>query len=217
MTISILLADDHQIMCEGLTNLLEKQSDMKVIAVADNGRIAVKLTQELRPNVVIMDVIMPSLNGIEATRQINTKYNSIKVIALSMHSDRRFVAKMLCAGASGYVLKECAFKELIQAIHTVLADKIYLSPQITQIVTKEYVNYMSNVKSISFPVLTAREREVLQLMAEGKTTKEIAGFLYVSPKTIEVHRKNMMDKLNIHSIAGLIKYAISEGLTSLET
>ena len=215
MSIKILLADDHQIICDGLSNLLEKQPDMEVIAVVDNGRKAVRLAKEMKPDVVIMDVTMPDLNGIEATRQISAEISSVKVIALSMHSDRRFVAKMLCAGASGYVLKECALKELVEAIHAVVTNRRYLSSKVAEIVTEEYIRQLPEADSSPYCNLTAREREVLQLMSEGKTTKKIASCLYVSVKTVEVHRKNIMDKLNIHNIAGLIKYAIREGLTSL--
>lgn len=217
MTIRILLADDHKIMCDGLRNLLESQSGIEVIAVAENRRDAVKLARELKPDVVIMDVSMPNLNGIEATRQIIAESNTIRVIALSMHSDKRFVVDMLKAGAAGYLLKESAFKELVIAVRAVVNHKTYLSSRIAEIATHDYVHHLSKCFSQVSSSITAREREVLQLLAEGKNTKEIASCLYVSVKTVEVHRKNIMDKLNIRNIAGLIKYAIREGLTSLET
>jgi len=217
VSIKIILADDHKIMREGLRYLLEKQPGLEVIAEADNGRMTVKLVRELRPNVVIMDITMSDLNGIEATRQIMAELPDVKIIGLSMHSDRRFVAEMLRAGASGYLLKDCAFKELVSAVNAVFANKTPLSAKIAEIVTKEYVDYLLTSKSPPLSILTAREREVLQLLAEGKTTKQIASCLYVSAKTIEAHRRQIMDKLNIHSIAGITKYAVREGLTSIET
>jgi DNA-binding NarL/FixJ family response regulator len=177
----------------------------------------VKLAQKLKPDVVIMDITMPDLNGIEATYQIMAELPNVKVIALSMHSDRRFVVGMLKAGASGYLLKDCAFDELIHTVHTVVSNRIYLTPGITDIVVDDYLRQMSTTNSSVTSVLTAREREVLQLLAEGKTTKQIADHLYLSVKTIETHRRQIMLKLDIHSIAELTKYAIREGLTPLET
>ena len=217
MTIRVLLVDDHEIMCDGLKSLLGEHYDMEVVAMANDGRNALKLALEFEPHVVIMDIAMPDLNGIEATRQIIAGLPNVKVIALSMHSDRRFISKMLRVGASGYILKDCAGRELVHAIRTVIANHTYLSSKISEIVTEDYVHYLVKEEFPTSKFLTPREREVLQLFAEGKTTKEIASSLYVSMKTVEVHRKNIMDKLNIHSIAGLIKYAIREGLTFLET
>lgn len=216
MSIKILLADDHQIIREGLRSLLEKQPDMEVVAEAQDGLTTVRLVQKINPDLVIMDIGMPGMNGIDATRQIIGEHNKVKVIALSMHSDRRFVLEMLKAGASGYLLKDSAFEELISAIHTVMANQPYLSPRITDIVVKEYLHHLPNGESTAFTVLTKREREVLQLLAEGKTTKQIAFSLSVSVKTIETHRQQLMEKLRLHSIAELTKYAIREGLTSLE-
>lgn len=217
MTIKIIIADDHQIVRQGLSTLLAKESDMEVVAEADNGRIAVQLTRELAPQVVIMDVNMPDLNGIEATRQILNHSPGIKVIALSMHTDRRFVVNMLKAGASGYLLKDCAFEELSQAIRLVMANKTYLSPGVSDIVIKDYVQGLSTPRASAYSVLTNREREVLQLMAEGRSTSQIAEHLHISVKTVETHRQQIMHKLGIHNIAELTKYAIREGLTSLET
>jgi two-component system response regulator NreC len=217
MTIKILIADDHKIVRDGLRMLVEKQPDMVVVGEAENGRKAVHLALKMVPDVVIMDVTMADLNGIEATRQIHKGQSQIKLIALSMHSDRRFVAGMLEAGASGYLLKDCAFEELALAIQGVMSDRIYLSPEISDIVIREYVHKLSPKPSSAYANLTAREREVLQLLAEGKSTKQIAVSLNVSIKTIESHRSRIMDKLNIHSIAELTKYALREGLTSLET
>ncbi len=216
MNIRIIIADDHQIVRQGLSTLLAKEPDMEVVAEAENGRKAVQLTKEMSPHVVIMDVNMPDLNGIEATRQILHANPGVRVIALSMHTDRRFVVNMLKAGASGYLLKDCAFEELAQAIRLVMANKTYLSPGVSDIVIKDYVQGLSAPGSSAFSVLTAREREVLQLMAEGKSTSQIAEHLHISVKTVETHRQQVMHKLGIHSIAELTKYAIREGLTSLD-
>ena len=216
MKIKILLADDHKIVREGIRTLIEKQPGLEVIGEADSGRTALKLTLELKPDVVIMDVTMPDLNGIEATRQIHSEIPSVKVIALSMHSDKRLVAGILMAGASGYLLKEdCDSVELARAIQAVATNQIYLSPKISEVVVKDYVRQLSTAVSSPFSILTPREREVLQLLAEGKSTKEIASSLHVSVKTIETHRNKIMLKLDIRSIAELTKYAIRERLTPL--
>jgi len=218
MGIRILIADDHQIVRQGLRTLLEKEPDLEVVAEAEDGRATVRMVRELTPEVVIMDVAMPDLNGIEATRQIVSEFPGIKVIALSMYADRRFVVNMLKAGASGYLLKDCAFEELTRAIRLVMAHKTYLSPGVTDIVVKDYMQGTpATTKHSVFSALTPREREVLQLMAEGKSTSQIAERLHVSVKTIETHRQQVMNKLNIHSVAELTKYAIREGLTTLET
>jgi DNA-binding NarL/FixJ family response regulator len=216
MGIRILLADDHKIVRDGLRALIEKQPDMEVVAEAADGRAAVHMAKELSPDVVIMDISMPDLNGIEAARQIVVESPRVKVITLSMHSDSRFVKEVFKVGASGYLLKECAFDELSNAIHTVIADQIYLSPHITHVVLNDYLSKVPMTEASVFSILTAREREVLQLMAEGKTTKEIAYALDLSVKTVEAHRQKIMEKSNIHSVAELTKYAIREGLTSLE-
>jgi DNA-binding NarL/FixJ family response regulator len=197
MSTKVLIADDHQIMREGLRAMLEKEYDLTVVGEADNGRMTLRLARELAPDVIIMDVAMPDLNGIEATRQIIAELPSVKIIALSMHDDRRFVLNMLKAGAAGYMLKDCAFKDLAKAIRAVRANKTYLSDE-----------------SSAFQLLSPREREVLQLIAEGKTSPKIAELLHISVKTVETHRQQIMVKLKIKSIAELTKYAIREGLTS---
>ena len=216
MRIKIILADDHQIVRQGLRTLLEKEPDMEVVAEAEDGRSAVRLIRETPVDVVIMDVAMPDLNGTEATRQITSEFPQVKVIALSMYADRRFVVNMLKAGASGYLLKDCAFEELSRSIRLVMANKTYLSSGVTDVVVKDFVQASSGRQASVFSVLTAREREVLQLLAEGRTTNQIASSLHVSVKTIETHRQQVMNKLKIHSVAELTKYAIREGLTSLE-
>lgn len=213
-TIKILLADDHRIMRDGLRALLENEPDIEVIAEADNGRDAVEMARDLNPTVVVMDLSMPGLNGVEATRQILNQNDSIKILALSMHADKRFVIGALSAGASGYVLKDCAFEELVRAIRTVM-NRTYLSPGIADIVV-ESCRSTPPASDQPLAVLTPREREVLQLVTEGTSVKNIASILHVSPKTVETHRQHIMKKLNTHSIADLTKYAIREGLTSLD-
>ena len=216
MSVKIILADDHRIMREGLRALLEREAGIEVVAEADNGRTTVELSRELNPDVVVIDIGMPDLNGIDATRQIVSESPAVKVIALSMHSDRKFVREMLSAGASGYLLKDSAFEELGIALTTVINNQTYLSPKIANTVVKDYLGKVEPKESKVSPALTKREREVLQLIAEGKTTKDIASHLYVSIKTIETHRKQIMDKVGLNSVAELTKYAIREGLTSLE-
>ncbi len=215
MSIKVILADDHRIMREGLRSLLEKEPDIEVVAEADNGRTAVQQVQELSPDIVIMDVSMQDLNGIEATRQIIARYPDVKVLALSMHSDKTYVAGILSAGASGYLLKDSAFDELAEALRVVISGQFYLSSRVAAIVTKDYVRHLSGASGPStHSILTAREREVLQLLAEGKSKKQVALQLNMSVKTVETHRQKIMEKLDIYSIAELTKYAIREGLTS---
>ena len=216
MSVKVLLVDDHAILREGLRSLIEKQPDMEVVADADDGRRAIELVRELSPDVVIMDVTMPRLGGIEATRQITGEFPAVKVIALSIHSRRPFVADMLQAGAAGYILKECLFDELVQAIRAVSEGGRYLSPRITDVVVDDYVKRLSSGDESPLRSLTGREREVLQLVAEGKSTKQIAVELHVSTKTIEANRRQIMEKLDMHSVAELTKYAIREGITALD-
>jgi DNA-binding NarL/FixJ family response regulator len=215
MSIKILLADDHRIMREGLRCLIETESDMKVVAEAADGRTAVRLAREVTPDMVIIDITMPDLNGVEATRQIVSEAPNVKVLAVSMHSDDHFVAGMLKAGACGYFLKDCAAEELVYAIRAVIAGEIYLSPKIASIVVEGYLRVLSKGQLTRAPELTAREREILQLVAEGETSKKIAARLHVSIKTIEAHRQKIMGKLNIRTVAGITKYAIQNGITSL--
>jgi DNA-binding NarL/FixJ family response regulator len=215
MNIRIILADDHKIVRSGLRSLIEKEPNMEVAAEADNGRQAVRLARETLPDVIVMDVAMPDLNGIEATRQIVAELPKIKVIALSMHADKRYVMEMLKAGASGYILKDTAFEDLARAIRTVVRNQTYLCPEIAQLVIGDYVQQLQKHGGSAFSILSAREREVLQLLAEGNTTAQIADRLCVSVKTVETYRQHIMEKLNIRSVAELTKYAIREGLTAL--
>ncbi len=216
MSIKVLIADDHKIVREGLRGLLEKQPDIEVIAEAGDGTTTLKLVDEILPDMVVIDVTMPDLNGIEATRRIMSKHQDIKILALSMYSDKRFVTGMLSAGASGYLLKDCAFEELVEAIRAVAADRTYLSPKIVDIVVKDYFHHLEEKDASAVNLLTTREREVLQLLAEGKSIREIAALLFLSVKTIETHRQQIMAKLGIHSVAELTKYALKEGLISLD-
>jgi len=217
MSIRVLIADDHKIMLAGLRSLLEKQTDFEVVAEAENGRKAVQLAQDTKPDIVVMDVSMPDLNGIDATVQIIESVPETHVVALSMHSDKRFVMGMLRAGAAGYLLKDCASQELANAIRQVAKGKKYLSPEITGVVVDDLLlGAADEPNAAASSVLSAREREVLQLIAEGWSTKQIASHLYVSVKTIETHRRQIMKKLDLHTIADLTKYAIREGLTSIE-
>jgi DNA-binding NarL/FixJ family response regulator len=215
MSIKILLADDHKLIREGLRALISEEPGMAVIAEAEDGRIAVQLTAKLSPDVVIMDISMPGLNGIDATRQILSKSPAPKVIALSMHMERRMILEMLNAGASGYLLKDCAFGEVIRAIETVTSNCTYLSPRIADIIVKDYVNRVPRNDLSSLTLLSPREREVLQLLAEGSKTRDIAATLHISAKTVDTYRLQIMEKLGIHSIAELTKFAIREVLTSI--
>ncbi len=215
MSIRIIIADDHRIIREGIRTLLNHENGIDVIAEAENGRMSVELAFELEPDVIVMDITMPDMNGIEATRQIKTRLPDVKILALSMHSDRRFISGVIGAGAMGYLLKDCAFEELAHAIRTIMKGEMYLSPRITGIVMEDYLNRLDMSNSV-VSLLSEREREVLQLIAEGYTINQISKKLHLSVKTVESHRINTMRKLDIHSVAELTKYAIREGLTSLE-
>jgi DNA-binding NarL/FixJ family response regulator len=186
------------------------------VGEAANGKETVRLAGELKPDIVVMDISMPGLNGVEATRQILDGATGIKIVALSMHSSMHFITEILRAGAVGYVLKKNAFQELTQAIHTVIRGHTYLSPQIADLVRKDYLSRLPEGDDSAFSLLSPRERQILQLIAEGNTTKSIASSLEVSTKTVETHRRNIMNKLGLHSVAELTKYAISEGITGME-
>jgi two-component system response regulator NreC len=213
MSVKILIADDHKIMRDGLRTLLEKEKGLEVIGDAQNGRDTVRLAEELRPDIIIMDISMADLNGIDATRYIVDKNLGCRIIALSMHADKRFVAGMFEAGAMGYLLKDCAYDELVKAIRQVLAGSSYLCSMISGVVIRDYVQRLRKSKP---EVLSLREKGILQLLAEGHNTKQVAAKLKVSIKTVESHRQHIMTKLDIFNIAELTKYAIREGITTLD-
>lgn len=211
----ILIVDDHRIIRDGLRKLLEDDGKHNVVGEASDGAAAVLAAEKHKPDVVLMDISMPILNGIEATRRILSDMADTKIIILSMHSDKRFIEDVFKIGAHGYLLKECAFNELISAIEVVSNNQYYLSNNITNIVMKDFISNLKESKS-PFSQLSSREIEVIQKIAEGKTTSQIAESLNVSIKTVESHRRNIMSKLDLNNMAELIKYAIREGITSIE-
>jgi DNA-binding NarL/FixJ family response regulator len=213
MSIRVLLADDHRMFREGLRSLLAGQRDFEIVGETGDGLEAVALARRLAARVVVMDVEMPLLNGIEATRQIRAELPGVRVVILSMYADRRFVAEALRAGATGYLLKDCAFEELAHAVRAAAAGQVYLSAAITGVVVEDYVRRAPDAGGTAFTLLTARERQILQLLAEGKGTRETAQLLEISSKTVESHRTHIMDKLGMYSIAELTRYAVREGLT----
>jgi two-component system response regulator NreC len=211
--IRILLADDHTVVRKGLCLLLESQPGFKVIAEASNGREAVAVAEAHTPDVVVLDVAMPLLNGIEAARQISAKFPQIAIVFLSMHSDEAYVLKALKSGAKAYLLKDSAEYDLINAIKAVTEGKAFFSPAISRMLVEDYVRQMGERKvEDSYELLTTREREILQLFAEGKPAKEIASILDLSLYTVETHRNNIFQKLNLHSVAELILYAVRKGV-----
>jgi len=220
MPTRVLLADDHKIVRDGLKSMLAKEPDIEVVGEAENGREALELTRECSPDVVVLDIGMRELNGIEACRILVADHPNVRVVALSMHSDRRYVSEMLAAGATAYLLKDSAFDELATAIRSAAQGKMFLSQGVAGIVVEDYVRRISSPDveqpTHSGRALSAREIEVLQLIAAGKSTKEAAARLHLSVKTVETHRRQIMDKLGIYNLAGLIKYAVREGLASLD-
>jgi len=216
MSTRIVLVDDHQIVRVGLKSLLAREADFEVVGEAGDGREALTVVEELEPDVVIMDIAMPGLNGIDATIRVRADHPKARVIILSMHLDRAYVVETLRAGASAYLLKERAVDELVHAIRAVSAGRKYLSPGVTDIVLQGYLEADIELPDSAFSQLTEREREVLQYIAEGSTIKEIAALLHLSPKTIETHKGRIMERLNIRSVAGLTRYAIRHGLTTAD-
>lgn len=210
----VILVDDHKILRDGLRMLITRHEGLEICGEAGNGRTALKMVEELKPDLVVMDLTMPDLNGIEATRQMVQRHPDVKVMILTMNSERRYISEALAAGASAYLLKDYAFEELVKGIECVAKGQVYLSPAIAGVVVEEFRKHVSSDPS---PVrdLSSREKEVLQLLSEGHTTKEIALELGVSPKTVESHRKQVMTKLGLNSVAALTKYAIREGLTPI--
>ena len=216
MSIRIVLVDDHRLFRAGVLAMLEDQPDMDVVGEADDGLGAVKLVVAEKPDLVLMDVSMKGMNGTEATRQILTKRPDTKVLCLSMHADKQFVVGVLQAGASGYLLKDCSLEELGRAVRAVMDGQTYLSPSVTGVVVADYTTRLTEQVDSPRALLTRREREVLQLLAEGHGSAQIAERLHVSSKTVGSHRENIMKKLDIHNLAGLTKYAIREGFTSVD-
>ncbi len=217
MTIKIVLADDHKIMREGMRSMLEQEEGLEVVSDAENGREAFEIAKELNPDIIIMDINMPDMNGTEATRKIRKSCGRTKIIALSMHSDKFIVMEMLKAGASGYLLKDCSGQEIVSAIRAVHAGNSYLSPEITGGVIDDYVQKAAGNQPKSPVRLTTKEREILQLIAEGHTSKKISSHLNIAVKTVETHRINIMNKLDLHNIADLTKFAIRHGITNLDS
>lgn len=214
--IKIIIADDHKLLIDGLLTLLEKQKHMKVVSVAKDGLEAVEMVKQFLPDIILLDISMPQLNGIDAAQKIVRDIPETKIIMLSMHADRRFVEESIRIGARGYILKESAANEVIKAIEEVQKGELFFSQIVHDQVLHDYVEWIKESDNQSYSPLSLREREVLQLVAEGNSTKEVATILNVSVKTIESHRKQIMDKLDLHSIAELTKYAIREGLTQLD-
>lgn len=211
----VLLADDHRIILDGLRSLLESQAHLEVVGMAGNGREAVEMALELKPDLVILDISMPDLNGIDAAKQIRNALPDVKLIALSIHENLRYVSEMIQAGASGYLLKQCAFEELALCLRMVESGQFYLSPVISQVLVRDYLLNLSREGSDAFSLLSLREREVLQLLAEGNSVRQIADLLHLSVKTVETHRQNVMRKTGAHNLADLVRYAIREGITAV--
>lgn len=213
--IRLILADDHKLMREGIKSLLEKYKDIEIIAETENGLDTAELAKKLVPEIVIMDLSMPIMGGIESTMNILSDNPQIKIIVLTMHSDRRFMAEAIKAGAAGYLLKDCAFDELVNAIHAVMEGKTYISHSLTDSIVKDYLEKVFPEEKNSLSQLTEKEMEVFRFIVEGKNSKDISGLLNLSIKTIETHRTNLMEKLKIFSVAELTKLAIKEGVIKI--
>ncbi|MFY9529442.1 MAG: response regulator transcription factor [Candidatus Acidiferrales bacterium] len=213
--VRILLADDHTVMRAGLRALLERQPNLEVVGEADDGRQTVELAASLVPDVVVVDIAMPNLNGVEATRQMVNKQPAISVVILSMYSDETYVMRALKAGARAYLLKDSAVTDLIRAIEAVSQGKSFFSPKISRILAEDYVRALKQKGSVdTYELLTTREREIFQLLAEGRTNKEVATSLNISLYTVETHRRRILQKLNLHSSAELVLYAVRKGIIS---
>lgn len=218
MTINVFLADDHAVVRDGLRALLEGEHDIRVVGGATNGRETVRQVKKLSPDVVVMDIAMPEMNGIEATARICDAHPSIRVIILSMHDSTEHIFQALKAGAKGYLLKESAGSEVITAVRTVYSDRRYLSQRIEEKLVEDYVQYREESPTKSpLEKLSPREREILQLVVEGKSSSEIAAVLFLSPKTVETYRSRLMQKLSVKDLPALVKFAIQHGLTPLNT
>ena len=214
--IKVLVADDHTILRQGIKSLLANEEEIEVIGEAKNGREALTIIEETLPDVILMDIAMPGLNGLEATRRIKKKFPRMKVLVLTMYTNEEYIFQILNAGANGYLVKETAFQDLISAIKAVYKNEAFMSPSISKKVINSYIKRAQNDEEETCEVLTTREREILQLIAEGNSSKKIAELLFISPKTVETHRTHIMDKLNIHNRTGLVKYAIRKGIVDVE-
>ena len=215
--IKVLIADDHTILRQGIKALLDNQAEIEVIGEAKDGREALTLIERLLPDVILMDIAMPGLNGLEATRRIKKKFPKIKVLVLTMYTNEEYVFQILNAGANGYLVKETAFQDLISAIRAVYRDEAFMSPSISKKVINRYTQRVRETNNTTGDILTTREREILQLIAEGSSSKKIAEALFISPKTVETHRTHIMDKLNIHNRTDLVKYAIRTGIVDIDS
>jgi DNA-binding NarL/FixJ family response regulator len=211
-TLRILLADDHTVVRQGLRKVLEERPDWQVIGEAGDGREAVSLAEQLKPDVAVIDVAMPLLNGIEATRQITKRVPSVRILILSMHSDEAYVTQVLNAGATGYLLKDSADVDLLQAVSAVSQGKSFFSPPVARLMLGDYVRPRGEGAVDRYELLSGREREVFQLIAEGKANKEMATLLFISPSTVETHRAHIMEKLDLHSAAEIVLYAVRRGV-----
>lgn len=214
--IKVLVADDHTILRQGIKALLDNQEGIEVIGEAKDGREALAIIEETLPDVILMDIAMPGLNGLEATRRIKKKFPRMKVLVLTMYTNEEYIFQILNAGANGYLVKETAFQDLISAIKAVYKNEAFMSPSISKKVINSYIKKAQDDEEKTCEILTTREREILQLIAEGNSSKKIAELLFISPKTVETHRTHIMDKLNIHNRTGLIKYAIRKGMVDVE-
>lgn len=214
MPIKILIADDHQLFREGLINLLSSNTNIEIIAQAENGKQSIEMSKRLNPDIIIMDIGMPIVNGIEATGILQTEAPKVKVIALTMHSEKHFIKGMLEAGASGYLFKNCTYEELIDAINTVHSGKKYLSDEITEFIIGDYIGSPKDIQDSDIK-LSEREHEILKLFAEGKTSREISEQLFISVKTVGTHKQHILEKLNLNSTTDIVKYAIKKGIISL--
>ena len=214
--IKVLVADDHTILRQGIKSLLANEEEIEVIGEAKNGREALTIIEETLPDVILMDIAMPGLNGLEATRRIKKKFPRMKVLVLTMYTNEEYIFQILNAGANGYLVKETAFQDLISAIKAVYKNEAFMSPSISKKVINSYIKRAQNDEKQTCEILTTREREILQLIVEGNSSKKIAEILFISPKTVETHRTHIMDKLNIHNRTGLVKYAIRKGIVDVD-
>lgn len=215
--IRIILAEDHTIVRKGIRVLLDEEADIEVVGEAENGQEAIDLVEEFLPDLILIDNTMPILNGLEATRQIKKRFPNVKILVLTMHTTTEYVSQFLQAGASGYLVKQTAPKELVRAIRAIYQGDSFLSPAISKVVIEGYLQQeIKSTPSDMYETLTSRERQILQMITEGLSNREIAGKLYLSVKTVNNHRTNLMDKLNIHNTAKLVKYAIRKGVISLD-